>query len=96
MLATHTIRRQGQGSRCPLVVVVQPSEHWPGDDTFASHPVMRGVPLKVVQELMSHEDIKTTMRYAHLMPQMRQEAVALLDAAAPHGATQGPHSLNWP
>lgn len=29
---------------------------------------MKGVPLKVVQKLLGHKDIKTTMRYAHLAP----------------------------
>ena len=43
--------------------------------TFASHLVMRGVPLKAVQELLGHEDIATTMRYAHLSPQAMLEAV---------------------
>jgi integrase len=55
--------------------------------TFASHLVMRGVPIKVVQELMGHKDIKTTMRYAHLSPNMGQDAVALLDVAASREAT---------
>ena len=55
--------------------------------TFASHLVMRGVPIKVVQELMGHKDIKTTMRYAHLSPNMGQDAVALLDNNASHEAT---------
>ncbi len=31
--------------------------------TFASHPVMRGVPLKAVQELLGHATIEMTMRY---------------------------------
>ncbi len=51
--------------------------------TFASHLVMRGVPLKAVQELLGHRDIRTTMRYAHLSPQARREAVESLSAKAP-------------
>lgn len=46
--------------------------------TFASHLVMRGVPLKVVQELLGHANIQTTMRYAHLTPAMHRDAIALL------------------
>lgn len=47
--------------------------------TFASHLVMKGVSLKVVQELLGHKDLKTTMRYAHLAPQVRRDAVTALD-----------------
>ncbi len=47
--------------------------------TFASHLVMRGAPLKAVQELLGHADIKVTMRYAHLTPSSRGEAIGLLD-----------------
>jgi integrase len=47
--------------------------------TFASHLVMRGVPLKAVQELLGHTDIATTMRYAHLAPGVTRDAVRLLD-----------------
>ena len=45
----------------------------------ASHLVMRGVPLKAVQELLGHADIATTMRYAHLAPGVTRDAVMLLD-----------------
>ena len=34
--------------------------------TFASHAVMRGVPLKLVSDWMGHSTITMTMRYAHL------------------------------
>jgi len=47
--------------------------------TFASHLVMRGAPIKAVQELMGHSTIEMTMRYAHLSPDARREAVQLLD-----------------
>jgi len=36
--------------------------------TFASHLATKGAPLKAVQELLGHTDIKVTMRYAHLSP----------------------------
>lgn len=47
--------------------------------TYASQMVMRGAPLKTVQELLGHATIEMTMRYAHLSPDTRREAVRLLD-----------------
>ncbi len=51
--------------------------------TFASHLAMRGVSLKVIQDLMGHANIKMTLRYAHLMPEVRHDAVRLLDLPTP-------------
>ena len=40
---------------------------------------MRGVRLKVIQELLGHASIVTTMRYAHLAAHVARDAVRLLD-----------------
>lgn len=58
--------------------------------TFASRLVMAGVDLRTVAELMGHNSIQMTMRYAHLAPQHNRAAVDRLVSLSDsrHAATK--------
>lgn len=47
---------------------------------FASRLVQAGVPLNTVRDLLGHASMAMTLRYAHLAPDQKREAVALLVA----------------
>jgi integrase len=47
---------------------------------FASRLVQRGVPLNAVRDLLGHSSVAMSLRYAHLAPDQRREAVSRLNA----------------
>src|SRR5215813_9202271 len=51
--------------------------------TFASRLVMAGVDLRTVQELMGHKTIAMTLRYAHLSPDHKRQAMEALERRFP-------------
>jgi integrase len=56
--------------------------------TFASHLAMRGIPLRVIQELLGHASVTMTVRYAHLSPETISNAILCLEP--------GQKSSPWP
>jgi integrase len=46
---------------------------------FASGLVQRGVPLNTVRDLLGHSSVQMSLRYAHLAPDQRREAVAKIN-----------------
>ncbi len=46
--------------------------------SFASHLAMKGCPIVVIQKLMGHSSVSTTMRYAHLSPSTLEDSIKLL------------------
>ncbi len=47
--------------------------------TVATRLVEKGIDLAVVQDLLAHSNIQTTMRYAHPVPKRKLEAIQALD-----------------
>ena len=54
---------------------------------------MAGEPVQVVRQLLGHARIEETMRYAHLSPHFRKDAVAKLDDVI-GGASDGPQVVH--
>lgn len=62
--------------------------------TFASHLVMASVDITTVKELLGHKTLTMTLRYAHLAPSHRVNAVNILDGVLNEKSTaQKLHNL---
>ncbi|GAB3244090.1 site-specific integrase [Hymenobacter seoulensis] len=53
--------------------------HHIGRETFATEFIRRGGKVEVLQKLMDHEKIETTMRYVHVDDEMKRDAIRMLD-----------------
>lgn len=62
--------------------------------TFASQLAMKGVPLHIVQTLLGHTNVTTTMRYAHVAPSALRPAIEMLSAPRKHPLGQ-PAGNEW-
>jgi integrase len=54
--------------------------------TFASHAVMRGIPIRQVQDWLGHGSIVVTMRYAHLAEGLGDDLIRRLAPPSPDAA----------
>ncbi|MBU1469858.1 MAG: site-specific integrase [candidate division Zixibacteria bacterium] len=52
--------------------------------TFASYMAMNGVDLLTLKELLGHKDIRMTMRYSHLSPDFKKNAIERLQFTDSH------------
>jgi integrase len=55
--------------------------HHVGRETFANNFVRAGGKAEVLQKLMDHEDIKTTMKYVHVDDDMKRAAMEAMQRA---------------
>jgi len=56
--------------------------------SFASQLVIAGASIYKVQKLLGHQDVKTTMRHAHLSPEAQADVVRLLEDNAGSSAAR--------
>jgi site-specific recombinase XerD len=61
--------------------------------TFASHLVMAGVDLTTVKELLGHKKIDMTLRYSHLSPSHKRQAVGRLENLMDTNMDTSPRSV---
>ncbi|MBL7057805.1 site-specific integrase [Patescibacteria group bacterium] len=64
--------------------------------TFASHLAQNGIAIQVIQQLLGHSDIRTTLRYSHLSSSNLQDAVATLESKKEYCKNFGQYMVNSP
>lgn len=71
----HLVKRTAQAAN--LVDAGKARKYYPHvlRHSFCTERIRRGVPLPHVQRLMRHNDIQTTMRYTHVVPEDLRNAI---------------------
>lgn len=64
--------------------------------TYASHLVMRGVPIRTIQKWLGHASVKETEKYSHLAPDYGYDAANLLDTALTPDRLRQPATKHLP
>ena len=64
--------------------------------TFASHAVMRGVPLPVISRLLGHSETRMTLRYAHVSDRETEAAAERIGSAITALLTEPAPRDEWP
>lgn len=73
---TYQKRMDAISTRCEIQHVnVHALRH-----TFATRLVEQQVPLRIIQELLGHSSVTTTMRYAHALEEEKEKAINSMDA----------------
>jgi len=57
--------------------------------SFVSHLAMKGGHFAIVQRLVGHKNVSTTLRYTHLAPHALRDTIKLLNPPAPAAPTAG-------
>jgi len=63
--------------------------------TFGSQLAMNGVSLQVIKELLGHQNIETTMRYSHLLPDIKRGAVKELAVTLEKISSENTEVINF-